>query len=104
VLDRYLGGRVPDPGVLASASDLNIPAKDGVFICEHGAAKSVIAAAYFNKLAAERHLNFHAIARGLTPQPVESFDIPAPNDGYDVSRDAILVHVKALVDQLASTQ
>ena len=40
-----------------------------VFICEHGAAKSVIAAAYFNKLAAERHLNFHAIARGLTPQP-----------------------------------
>src|SRR5215469_4641202 len=40
-----------------------------VFICEHGAAKSVIAAAYFNKLAAERHLNFHAIARGLSPQP-----------------------------------
>jgi hypothetical protein len=39
-----------------------------VFICEHGAVKSVIAAAYFNKLAAERHLNFHAIARGITPQ------------------------------------
>jgi arsenate reductase (thioredoxin) len=123
-----------------------------VFICEHGAARSVIAAAYFNKLAAERHLNFHAIARGLTPQPdlstasaigleqdgvpfpetkpqplrpeemqtaarvvafcplpksltqerVESFDVPAPNEGYGVARDAILVHVKALVDQLAS--
>src|SRR6266550_8232169 len=39
-----------------------------VFVCEHGAAKSVIAAAYFNKLAAERHLNFHAIARGTKPQ------------------------------------
>lgn len=122
-----------------------------VFVCEHGAAKSVIAAAYFNKLAAERHLNFHAIARGLTPQPelstaaatglkkdgvpypnetprrlsheesqgavlvvafcpmpktlrqarVESFDVPAPNEGYDSSRDAILVHVKGLLDQLA---
>jgi rhodanese-related sulfurtransferase len=27
-----------------------------VFVCEHGAAKSVIAAAFFNKLAADRHL------------------------------------------------
>lgn len=123
-----------------------------VFICEHGAARSVIAAAYFNKLAAQRHLNIHAVARGLTPQsdlstaavaglekdgvpfskekprslspeeaktaarviafcpvpkPVggrtlQSFDVPPPNDGYKISRDAILVHVKALVDQLAS--
>jgi len=123
-----------------------------VFVCEHGAAKSVIAAAYFNKLAAERHLNFHAVARGLTPQPelsssavaglekdgvpftneqprrlsleeartavrvvafcpipkglaegrLQSFDVPAPNEGYSTSRDAILVPVKALVDELAS--
>lgn len=27
-----------------------------MFVCEHGAAKSVIATAYFNKLAAERGL------------------------------------------------
>jgi arsenate reductase len=39
-----------------------------VFVCEHGAALSVVAAAYFNKLAGERHLNVHAIARGTTPQ------------------------------------
>ena len=39
-----------------------------VFVCEHGAAKSVIAAAYFNKLAAERNLPFRAIFRGTTPQ------------------------------------
>jgi protein-tyrosine-phosphatase len=39
-----------------------------VFVCEHGAAKSVIAAAYFNKLVTERHANFHAIARGVAPQ------------------------------------
>jgi arsenate reductase len=39
-----------------------------VFVCEHGAARSVIAAAYFNRLAAERHLPYHAIARGTSPQ------------------------------------
>jgi protein-tyrosine-phosphatase len=38
-----------------------------IFVCEHGAAKSVIAAAYFNKLARERKLRFHAIARGTHP-------------------------------------
>lgn len=39
-----------------------------VFVCEHGAALSVVSAAYFNKLARERHINIHAIARGTTPQ------------------------------------
>jgi len=39
-----------------------------VFVCEHGAAKSVIAAAYFNKLAAERGLRERAIYRGASPQ------------------------------------
>lgn len=40
-----------------------------VFVCEHGAAKSVIAAAYFNKLASERGFNRQAIARGTDPDP-----------------------------------
>jgi protein-tyrosine-phosphatase len=39
-----------------------------VFVCEHGAAKSVIATAYFNKLAAERNLPFRATFRGTSPQ------------------------------------
>jgi arsenate reductase len=39
-----------------------------VFVCEHGAALSVVSAAYFNKLAREWHLNLHAIARGTAPQ------------------------------------
>jgi arsenate reductase (thioredoxin) len=128
--------------------------KTVVFVCEHGAAKSVIAAAYFNKLSAERHLPFHAVARGTTPQPelskstiaglrkdgvsyppdkpraltsrdaqgavrvvalcpvaapiantarVDQFDVPAPSDGYEKSRDAILKHVRELIDQLAAT-
>jgi len=38
-----------------------------VFVCEHGAAKSIIAAAYFNKLASEKNLDVHAIARGTHP-------------------------------------
>jgi len=39
-----------------------------IFVCEHGAAKSVVAAAYFNQFAAQQHLPFRAVARGLTPQ------------------------------------
>jgi len=39
-----------------------------VFVCGHGAAKSVIAAAYFNKLAVERGLRERAIYRGASPQ------------------------------------
>jgi arsenate reductase (thioredoxin) len=51
-----------------------LPAKENmnrdpiiVFACEHGAAKSVLAAAYFNKLAAEKDLNLKAVARGTNP-------------------------------------
>jgi protein-tyrosine-phosphatase len=40
-----------------------------VFVCEHGAAKSVIAAAYFNKLAAAQGLPYTAVARGTKPDP-----------------------------------
>lgn len=38
-----------------------------VFVCEHGAAKSVIAATYFNRLAAERGLPYRATFRGVHP-------------------------------------
>lgn len=38
-----------------------------IFVCEHGAAKSVIAAAYFNKLASESNLDLRAVARGTNP-------------------------------------
>jgi arsenate reductase len=39
-----------------------------VFVCEHGAAKSLIATAYFNKLAVERGLTARATFRGVDPQ------------------------------------
>ncbi len=38
-----------------------------LFVCEHGAAKSVIAAAHFNKIAKERGLPYRAVARGTAP-------------------------------------
>jgi arsenate reductase len=44
------------------------PSASVIFVCEHGAAKSVIATAYFNKLAAQRGLPYRATFRGTTPQ------------------------------------
>lgn len=43
-----------------------------IFVCEHGAAKSVIAASYFNKLAKERNLDYTAECRGTDPDSVVS--------------------------------
>jgi protein-tyrosine-phosphatase len=60
-----------------------------VFVCEHGAAKSVIATAHFNKMAAERGLRARATYRGVNPQAELSADalkglrddgLPAPNE------------------------
>ena len=55
----------------ASVDMQGVPAANApavVFVCEHGAAMSLIAAAYFNKIAAERQLPFHATFRGVAPQ------------------------------------
>ena len=38
-----------------------------VFVCEHGAAKSVLAAAYFNQFAKGMGTNLRAVARGTNP-------------------------------------
>ena len=43
------------------------PAAIVLFVCEHGSAKSVVAAAHFNQLAAARGLPFRAISRGTEP-------------------------------------
>jgi len=41
-----------------------------VFVCRYGSAKSVIAARFFNRIAAEEGLPFLAVARGIEPEPV----------------------------------
>lgn len=38
-----------------------------LFICEHGSAKSVVAAAHFNRLAVAQGLGYRAISRGTDP-------------------------------------
>lgn len=123
-----------------------------VFVCEHGAAKSILAAALFNTLACDRNLQLTAIARGthpvaelsaeavsglradgLTPtaliptrlewkdlasaERVVSFctlpeqyhqtarveywdDIPPVSEEYERARDAIIAHLKELLNLL----
>jgi protein-tyrosine-phosphatase len=38
-----------------------------LFVCEHGAAKSIIAATYLNKFAQEKGLRIESLARGTNP-------------------------------------
>jgi protein-tyrosine-phosphatase/ketosteroid isomerase-like protein len=58
-----------------------------VFVCEHGTVKSVMAAHWFNRLAAERNVPFRAFSRGVAPDP----SIPPAvarylaADGFDVA-------------------
>jgi protein-tyrosine-phosphatase len=45
-----------------------------LFVCEHGAAKSVLAATYFNHLAEQLGLHWRALARGTAPDT----ELPRP--------------------------
>lgn len=45
----------------------DIPARTIMFVCEHGSAKSVIAAAHFNRIAEKRGSPYRAISRGVHP-------------------------------------
>jgi arsenate reductase (thioredoxin) len=56
-------------GLSASSGESQPQQKMVVFVCEHGTAKSVVAAAHFNRLAQERRLPFRAISRGTVPDP-----------------------------------
>ena len=57
-----------------------------LFVCTHGAARSPIAAAYFNKLAKENDLNFHAVFRGTEPDDVLTKETinGLTKDGFEV--------------------
>jgi len=58
-----------------------------LFVCEHGAAKSVIAAAYFDKLAKDQHLPHRAAFRGVNPDATLSSvaEKGLKQDGIDTS-------------------
>jgi protein-tyrosine-phosphatase len=59
-----------------------------LFVCQHGNVKSLMAASYFNRLAAERGLPYRASARGSA---VEAPEVPTgiaaklKAEGFDVS-------------------
>jgi protein-tyrosine-phosphatase len=58
-----------------------------VFVCQHGNVKSLIAAQWFNRLAAERGVSARAVARGLEPEnPVPPAIVERlRHDGIDVA-------------------
>lgn len=61
-----------------------------LFLCPHGAAKSVMGAAYFQKLAAERGLPAEVDARGTEPDPAVSPAVAQllRDEGYAVPIEA----------------
>ena len=70
-----------------SAQDSKTPTKPTVvFVCEHGSAKSIIAAAEFKRMAIEKGLDLNILARGTNPDA----EIPKivrdglKADGHDV--------------------
>jgi len=58
-----------------------------LFMCPHGGAKSLIAASYFNRMAAEKNLPFTAVAVAAD-DPYQSVPVPIVDllerDGFDV--------------------
>ena len=57
-----------------------------LFMCPHGAAKSVLASAYFQRLAKERGLNVRVLSAGTDPDPDVAPAVAKhlKNQGYDV--------------------
>jgi arsenate reductase (thioredoxin) len=62
------------------------PTRRVVFVCLHGSAKSLIAAEYFRRLAAQRGLDIDAISAGIDPdlQIPRSVIKGLSRDGIDV--------------------
>jgi arsenate reductase len=58
-----------------------------LFLCPHNAAKSVLAAAYFDQLARERGLDYRATSAGTSPDAVPSPAVVAMlrEEGIDVA-------------------
>jgi protein-tyrosine-phosphatase len=58
-----------------------------VFVCEHGSAKSLVAASFFERMAKERGIAARAVSRGTSPDA----SVPAAvvealgGDGFDVA-------------------
>jgi arsenate reductase (thioredoxin) len=62
------------------------PSPQIVFVCEHGAAKSIIAVAEFNQRAAQNGLPLRAVSRGTNPDPKFASGVVAglSKDGFSI--------------------
>src|SRR5713226_7187800 len=73
------------PAILAQQSQSSATKPTVVFVCEHGSAKSIIAAVEFERMAKEKGLDLNILARGTNPDA----EIPKlvrdglKADGYD---------------------
>ena len=63
------------------------PSKSVLFVCEHGSAKSLMAASFFDRLAAEQNVAYRAIARGTTPEETVPPGVAADlkKDGFELA-------------------
>ena len=84
---------VPEPVLIAAAGVLGILLMKGraemptvVFVCEHGSAKSLVAASLFERMAMEQGVAARAVSRGTAPDPsVPPVVVQAlRGDGFDV--------------------
>lgn len=90
---RKAGGRwmimsdMDNANARRQAADSGAASGRVVFVCEHGSVKSVIAAHWFNRLAAERNLPFRATSRGVSPDDAIPPAVAAnlAGDGFDVA-------------------
>ena len=84
---RMLASVIATLAILCGIAAADDAARKVVFVCEHGNVKSLMAASYFNQLAAQRGLPLHAVSRGVAP---DSTTVPKPivtglhADGVDV--------------------
>lgn len=60
-----------------------------VFVCQYGSAKSVLAARFFNRMAAEQGLPYRAVARGIEPESTIPPYVREPirSDGFEIGAD-----------------
>jgi protein-tyrosine-phosphatase len=63
--------RIPEPALIGAAGILGVLLTSQpptvVFVCEHGSAKSLVAASLFQRMAKDRGLDARAISRGTAP-------------------------------------
>jgi arsenate reductase len=73
-------------GQAAAGPSKTVEAPTVLFMCPHGAAKSVLASAYFQRVARERGLNVHVKSAGTDPDPQVAAAVAShlKRNGYEV--------------------